>query len=144
MITLNINNKAALTEGALYGINLASHYVDIVVVVILGALVCIITGIVYGIFTNWGFFKYRWLIAKWLLTTISLTSAMLFLAPGEEVMLELSKELGNQALQNQAYLIIKAQFLFWSIVQVVLLTLMIICSVFKPWGKRKTTKKLTA
>jgi hypothetical protein len=29
-------------------------------------LVCIIQGIIYGIFSKWGFIKYRWLIIKWL------------------------------------------------------------------------------
>ena len=27
-----------------------------------------LTGLIYGLFTNWGFFKYRWLTIKWVLT----------------------------------------------------------------------------
>jgi hypothetical protein len=32
------------------------------------ALVCVIQGIIYGIFTQYGFIKYKWIIAKWVLT----------------------------------------------------------------------------
>ncbi len=142
MITLNLNNSAALSEGTLYGINLASHFIDTVVVAACGALGCLITGLLYGVFTNWGFFKYKWIILKWALTAFSLTSAMLFLGPGEGAMLELSRELGNTALHNDSYLAVKASHLFWSILQITSLSLMIILSVFKPWGKRGITKRL--
>ena len=31
------------------------------------ALITIIQGIIYGIFTNWGFFKHKWVLFKWCL-----------------------------------------------------------------------------
>lgn len=33
-----------------------------------GAVGCLFTGIVYGVWTNFGFFKHRWLTVKWVLT----------------------------------------------------------------------------
>ncbi|MDI9480246.1 MAG: hypothetical protein QM229_05505, partial [Bacillota bacterium] len=30
------------------------------------ALFTIIQGIIYGLFSNWGFFKYKWLLLKWI------------------------------------------------------------------------------
>lgn len=142
MITLNLNNAAALSEGSLYGINFAAHLIDSVVVAACGALGCLITSLIYGVFTNWGFFKYKWIMMKWLLAAFSLTSAILFLGPGEEAMLELSREFGNLALNNDSYLAVKAKHLFWSVLQISSLYLMIILSVFKPWGKRDITKSL--
>lgn len=36
--------------------------------VIVGANGCLLTGLVYSIFTNFGFVKFRWVTIKWLLT----------------------------------------------------------------------------
>ena len=32
--------------------------------IITGAMTSLVIGMVYGIFTNWGFFKHRWIIVK--------------------------------------------------------------------------------
>lgn len=45
--------KNGVTDGnVLYGINQSIHYVDIAVVVIPGALGCLITGLIYSSFSN--------------------------------------------------------------------------------------------
>jgi len=50
--------KNGVTDGSvLYGINQSIHHVDMVVVVIPGAFGCLITGLLYLTFSNWGFFK---------------------------------------------------------------------------------------
>lgn len=36
-------------------------------IVMPAAAFTIIQGIVYGLFTSWGFFKYRWVLCKWIL-----------------------------------------------------------------------------
>ena len=144
LMTLNLNSPAVTAEGMLYGINTASHFIDMWVIGVIGVLGCLITGILYGTFTVWGFFQYKWIIWKWALTAAALISAMLFLAPGVEVIIELSRELGNSALYDETYLAIKNSHLFWGLIQVTLLLLMVIFSVFKPWGKRKAkTSKTT-
>lgn len=35
-------------------------------IVIPGAILAVATGIIYGIFTKWGFFKHRWITVKWI------------------------------------------------------------------------------
>jgi uncharacterized membrane protein len=40
-------------------------------VVMPAALFTIIQGIIYGFFSNWGFFKYRWILYKWLLVVLT-------------------------------------------------------------------------
>jgi hypothetical protein len=37
-------------------------------VVVNSARAVLITGVVYGVFTKWGFFKSTWLVVKWILT----------------------------------------------------------------------------
>jgi len=135
MLLLNLKSSVAVSEGVLYGINTASHLIDTWVIAAFGALGCIITGIMYGIFTTWGFFKHKWIIGKWVITAAALTTAILFLGPAVETMLELSSELGTDALHNQAYLAVKSSHLYVSLLQIALYALMIILSVIKPWGK---------
>jgi uncharacterized membrane protein len=38
--------------------------------VIPGAVCTVITAILYGVFTNWGFFKHKWIIVKWVLSLL--------------------------------------------------------------------------
>ena len=136
LLVLNLKNPVAISEGMLYGINTASHLIDLWVIAV-GALGCIITGLIYGVFTTWGFFKHKWIIAKWLLIIIAFITISIFLAPSIESMLNLSKESGTNALRNNDYLAVKATHLYWSVFQVILYSVMVIISVIKPWGKRK-------
>ena len=140
MLLLNLNQSAAVSEGMLYGINTASHLIDTWVIAAFGAMGCLITGLIYGAFTNWGFFQHKWIIWKWVTTVVAITSAIIFLGPCVESMLELSRELGTSALYNDTYLAVKAKHLHWSVLQVSLYISMIILSVIKPWGKRKPKK----
>ena len=136
MLLLNIYNSAAVSEGMLYGVNTASHLIDYWIIVIFGASGCIITGIIYGVFTAWGFFKHKWIIAKWAIVCAALISATAFLGPAVESMLEFSRTLGTNALYSEVYLAVKASHLQWSILQVAMYIGLIILSVVKPWGKR--------
>ena len=46
-----------------------------------GAVGCLLTGIVYGIFTHWGFFKHRWLTVKWTLTLFMILFGTFYMGP---------------------------------------------------------------
>ncbi|MGI5910964.1 MAG: hypothetical protein ACOX6E_00065 [Syntrophomonadaceae bacterium] len=39
-------------------------------VVMPAAIFTIVQGITYGLFTNWGFFKYKWVLFKWILALL--------------------------------------------------------------------------
>jgi hypothetical protein len=52
--------KEGITDGGiLYGINQSIHHVDMVVIVVPGAFGCLITGLLYSVFSSWGFFKHN-------------------------------------------------------------------------------------
>jgi hypothetical protein len=34
------------------------------------AMLCVIQGILYGIFSKWGFFKFRWITLKWIMVIL--------------------------------------------------------------------------
>lgn len=56
-------------------------------------------------------------------------------------MLEMSREMGQSALQDNAYLSVKTRHLLLSSVQIAALIFMVWLSVFKPWGKKTDSKK---
>ncbi|MCF8095947.1 MAG: hypothetical protein K9J79_11375, partial [Desulfobacteraceae bacterium] len=88
--------------GVLYGINKSIHHIDIYVVVIPGAIGCLITGLIYSSLSNWGFFKHKWLIFKWIVTVAAILSGTFFLGPWETKMMEISGDLGIASLNDPA------------------------------------------
>ena len=135
---LNLNNSAAVSEEMLYGLNTASHLIDIWVVVIFGAMGCLLTGLLYTVLTPWGFFKHKWVILKWVLTITCILTGTFFLGVWEKNMLDLSRHLGNSALADLEYLSTKAKHLYLSAVQIFSLLFMLGISVLKPWGKKQS------
>jgi uncharacterized membrane protein len=120
----------------LYGINQSIHHVDIAVVVIPGALGCLITGLIYSSFSNWGFFKHGWLIFKWIVTVAAILFGTFFLGPWETVMMEISGKLGISSLNNPEYLYNQKMNLIFGATRILVLMVTIFISIFKPWKKR--------
>ena len=120
----------------LYGINQSIHHVDIAVVVIPGALGCLITGLIYSSFSNWGFFKHGWMIFKWIVTVVAILFGTFFLGPWETTMMEISGKLGISSLSNPEYLYNQKMNLIFGATQVLVLMVTVFISIFKPWKKR--------
>jgi uncharacterized membrane protein len=125
--------------GVLYGVNQSIHHIDMVVVVIPGAFGCLITGLIYSSFSNWGFFKHNWLIFKWIVTVAAILFGTFFLGPWETTMMEISGKLGMASLSDQAYLYNQKMNLIFGGIQCFVLMITLFISIFKPWKKRKLT-----
>lgn len=119
--------------GVLYGINQSIHFVDMQVVVIPGAFGCLLTGLIYSIFSNWGFFKHNWLIFKWIVTITAILFGTFFLGPWETTMMEISCKLGLAALTDPAYLYNQHMNLIFGALQCLILMITVFISIFKPW-----------
>ena len=122
--------------GVLYGINQAIHHVDMAVVVIPGAFGCLITGLVYSAFSNWGFFKHNWLIFKWIATVAAILFGTFFLGPWETTMMEISGKLGLLSLSDPAYRFNEKMNLIFGTLQVLVLIITIFISILKPWKSK--------
>lgn len=130
--------KKGITDGGvLYGINQSIHHVDMWVVVTPGAFGCLFTGLIYSIFSNWGFFKHNWLIIKWIITIVAILSGTFFLGPWETSMLEISGKLGVASLHDPSYLYNERMNFIFGMIQCILLMCTLFISVFKPWKKKK-------
>ena len=132
--------KKGVTNGdVLYGVNQSVHHVDMNIVVVPGAIGCLLTGLIYSLFSNWGFFKHNWLIFKWTVTLSAIVFGTLFLGPWETAMMEISGKLGISSLNDPAYLYNQRMNLIFGTLQVTLLIVTLFVSIFKPWKSKKGT-----
>ncbi|MDR2502887.1 MAG: hypothetical protein LBD82_00635, partial [Deltaproteobacteria bacterium] len=119
-----------------HGINAAAHKLAIWVGVIFGVLGCLLTGLIYGLFPDWGFFRQRWLALKWLILLVAVTSGTFFLGEWEKAMLALSEEYGLAALRRADFTAIRSRHLWGTMLQLSMLFFVLFLSVFKPWRKK--------
>jgi hypothetical protein len=99
----------------------------------------LISGIVQSATSNWGFFKYYWILAKMVLTVIitfllllhtSLISSLAYIATYDDLLQsDLSKE--------------RFQVIFDAFGAFLILIVIVCISVFKPWGKLNINKTLS-
>ena len=119
---------------AFYGVDAAAHMADQLVLVDTGVLLCVVTGLIYGLFTDWGFFRHRWIAVKWIMTAACIGFGT-WLGGLETSLLRLSGEMGPQAASSAEYLSILRQHLIGSGMQIAAVLAMVGISVFKPWKK---------
>ncbi|CCO22615.1 hypothetical protein [Maridesulfovibrio hydrothermalis] len=104
-------------------------------VVTSGALGCLMTGFIFAWKTSWGFFKFKWIIAKWTINVGFILFGFFFYMPWLERMSQLSGSFRLMALQTPAYL--RSQFFneisAFAVFGCLLLVVWI--SIFRPWGK---------
>ena len=138
LISLYFLKQGGLRDGGvLYGINQGVHQVDMSIVVVPGAVGCLLTGLVYSIFTNWGFFRHTWLTFKWIITVGAIIFGTFYLGPWEVVMMDISGKLGLASLHDPAYLYNQKMNILFGTIQVGMLIVTIFVSILKPWKKKK-------
>jgi len=104
-------------------------------VVMPAAIFTIVQGIIYGIFTNWGFLKYKWVLFKWILALlVTLCTGLGGIGNMFSVLDKVEKTgfTGGLADGGMVLLFIALQILF--------MIIMIILSVFKPMKREKSAR----
>ena len=139
LLVISLLMDSADNSDILYGIISAGTSIDFYVVVLPGALGCLLSGICYGIFTPWGFFRHRWLIFKWGMTVSAILFGAFYLGPCEEVLLHMST-MFETPLQSPMFLDVQAAHRYGGIAQIILLLALAGVSIFKPWVKQRTVK----
>lgn len=101
-----------------------------------GAQGILLTSIVYSIWTNWGFFKHRWVAVKWVVFIAQMVLGIAFLNVwvGGNVALLISEK--SAALSNPIFLHNHLLIQYGTISQVILIVFLICISVLKPWKKK--------
>ncbi|MFW5770605.1 MAG: hypothetical protein ACOCX9_04140 [Spirochaetota bacterium] len=128
------------TGDELYGVNLSMKIIDDFTI-IPGALGSVLIGIVYGIWTKWGFFRHRWITVKWVLTLVQVLFGTFFLGPWLNENVAIAGKLRDKAFTDPQFLCNQQMNGIFGILQVTLLLVVIWISVFKPWKQRKASIK---
>lgn len=143
MFLLSLRNAKAVNAEALYALNSAINLLDDYIV-IPSAIGSVITATLLCWMTNYGFTKFYWVIAKWILTTGLVVFGTFWLFPWGNVAEQLSAQEGLQAFDNPIYSFDARGVLVGTLVQVFSLLLIIGISVLKPWGRRLVQEKKQA
>lgn len=107
------------------------------VLVIPGATFTILTAVVYGVFTNWGFFKHRWITVKWIASIFIIIAGTFYFSPLLDNCLEITDVTRNLALNN-SYIQRESHITsIGAFVQSSILLFIVVISVLKPWKTKK-------
>lgn len=102
-----------------------------------GANGCVLTGLIYGFWTKWGFFRHRWIAVKWFLTAFMMVSGTFIMGPCVNENAAQSTDLAFYLMSDSSFGHNVTTIIHWGILQVVLLVLVIAISVIKPWKAKK-------
>ena len=125
------------TGGQLVGYSEACKFVDDLVI-IPGAVGCLVTGLLFSLLSPWGFFRHRWLAVKWILTVFCILFGTFYLGPRVNGQPPLALAEGLSALANPIYLENRSGNILGGLIQMALIVFMVAVSVVKPWkaGRR--------
>lgn len=140
-VALALSMVLLLPGDALHGINLARSVMGQYIIAP-AAVFSVITGVLLCSFTNWGFFKHYWVVAKQLTTLILIVVGSVWLESMTKEMMALSEAGRSQVLQNPDYLALQNTAILGGALQVLALLAVIMTSTIKPWGKRKAAQPL--
>ncbi len=119
----------------LYMLNYLTDFIDMKILVP-AAIFTLLTGLLYSVYTKWGFFKHRWLLFKWVVTVAIIITGTIFTGPWIEEMANMAKRDGIAVLHNSHYIMInRSQFIIGLCMNITLIFTLFI-SVFKPWKGR--------
>ncbi|MCK9179496.1 MAG: DUF2269 family protein [Bacteroidales bacterium] len=111
--------------------------------IIYGATGAFLTGLIYSIWTNWGFFKHPWIIVKWVMIVLQILFGTFVLGPYINDNVMIADQLRDAALTDPTFLKNLSMTQMWGPLQAGLLLAVVVISVQKPWKKKKIIKNET-
>lgn len=100
------------------------------------ALDIFMTALIYGKFTNWGFFKHRWITIKWVLTLFMILSGTFIMAPYVDANVYAEEMIARYSATDPAYLSNIHTNMVWGVIQVTCLIIVFALSAIKPKLKK--------
>ena len=104
-------------------------------VIIASAGASLISGLLLSWKTKWGFFTWYWVAFKLVSTVIMVTFGATCLGPWINATASLAETQGLAAMDNPEFTSDIDSVRIWGTLQILLLVILIVVSVFKPWGK---------
>ncbi|NES67143.1 MAG: hypothetical protein F6K24_18765 [Okeania sp. SIO2D1] len=135
MVMMVIKNLNTTNGDELYAINSVVKLLDDWVV-IPAANLSLLTGALICWLTVWGFFKFYWVIIKWVMTVTLITFGSFWLGPWTNAMTSISDTERLQALNNPLFMFDTKGIVIGGSIQILSLIFIFIISFVKPWGRR--------
>lgn len=135
MILLNFVTRPR-NGSELHGIMTALKLIDDWVI-IPSASVTLITSLLISWLTPWGFFKWRWITVKWILTIAMMLFGTFFMGPWLNGMEAITATDPVNALQNPTFLSYKQSLSLAVGPMFLSMVFLIFVSIFKPWKRQK-------
>ena len=129
-------SKKIMAGDELYMYNVIYHFIDMLVLTP-AAIVTLITGLLYSLFTRWRFFRHGWIIYKWVITLAIILVGTFYLGPMVTKLLEVSDIKRMDALNDPYYLKGVTIGLWAGIINSILLIIAVFFSIYKPWKNIK-------
>ena len=120
----------------LYGQFISLKFIDDYII-IPGAMGCLLTSLIYALFTHWGWFKHRWITIKWIINLGGVVFGTFWLGPWINSLPPMIKAEGLNALVNPDYVHSQKMLYIWGTLQAFTLVFAVFISVLKPWKKKK-------
>lgn len=105
--------------------------------IIPGAAGCLLTGILYGLKTPWGFFKHRWVAVKWAIFVVLAIAGLIALNPWINMNALLVSEDRECIRHHSVFHDNILLLMIFCPIQLAGLIFMTFISVFKPWKGRR-------
>ena len=96
------------------------------------------TSIVYGLFTNWGILKYRWIIIKWLLLFVMAVVYIDVYSPCINGIVSISSGGMNSVNEKEAYERLLQKSFYSNIILLSIMITIFFISTIRPFGKRNS------
>ena len=101
------------------------------------SILVVLSGLIFSMYTSWGFFKLRLVIFKWLGVGFLAVLLMIFAGPAVNGMAAMSDIFEAHAAADPEYTAFEGEVIYATIIQIAVLILIVFVSVLKPWGTRK-------
>lgn len=124
------------SDSALHFYHIIFQRVDLILVATT-AMGSLVTALIVCWKTNWGFFRYWWIIVKLILACFVIIYSTLFLAPLDHDLIDMSKNMGLEVYSNESYISYTMRVKICNLINICILLFLTYLSYFKPWGKVK-------
>ncbi|WP_427158512.1 hypothetical protein ACQFX9_22085 [Aliinostoc sp. HNIBRCY26] len=135
MMLMALANLQTTNGDELYAINAMVKFLDDFVVIPM-AIASVLTGTLLCWLTVWGFFKFYWVITKWIATTTLIIFGTFWLGPWTNSMTAIADIERTKALNNPLFMFDIHGVIIGGGIQLICLSAIIAISIIKPWGRR--------
>ncbi|SDZ94563.1 hypothetical protein SAMN05660420_00830 [Desulfuromusa kysingii] len=136
LMLLPLLSRGITSGDEIYMYNRAYHFIDMLILTP-AAIVTFLTGLIYSLFTQWGFVRHGWIIYKWIITLLIIITGTFYLGPMVTKLLAIADAKRIVALQDSYYIQGEVIGLSAAIINSLLLIVAVLFSVYKPWKNVK-------